>query len=149
MSALSQFHFLRPEWLWLLLPLVLLLGVLWRRSRAGSGWSQVISADLLPHLMEQRLTRRQKLPLAALALGWLAATLALAGPSWEKLPQPVQKKQDALVILLDLSLSVLARDIQPSRLERSRLKLLDLLAQRSEGVTALVAWAGDAHVVSP
>lgn len=149
MSALADFHFLRPEWLWALLPVALLLGLLWRRSRTGSGWSQVISAELLPHLMEQRLSRQQRLPLLALATAWLTATLALAGPSWEKIPQPVQRKQDALVILLDLSLSMLAQDIQPSRLVRSRQKLLDLLEQRGEGVTALVAWAGDAHVVSP
>jgi Ca-activated chloride channel family protein len=88
-------------------------------------------------------------PLLALGLAWLLASLAMAGPSWEKLPQPVQRKEDALVILLDLSLSMLAEDISPSRLVRSRQKLLDLLETRKEGTTALVAYAGDAHVVSP
>jgi len=81
--------------------------------------------------------------------GWLLAILALAGPSWEKLPQPLMQKQDGLVILLDLSYSMYAEDIQPSRLIRARQKILDLLKNRKEGLTGMVSYAGDAHVVSP
>ena len=72
-----------------------------------------------------------------------------AGPTWTRIEQPVERRDDALVIALDLSLSMHARDLQPSRLVRARLKLIDLLRERQEGHTALIGYAGDAHVVTP
>jgi Ca-activated chloride channel family protein len=80
---------------------------------------------------------------------WIVAALAASGPSWQKIPQPVHQKQDALVLVLDLSFSMVAGDLQPTRIDRARQKLLDLLERRREGQTALVAFAGDAHTVTP
>jgi Ca-activated chloride channel family protein len=65
------------------------------------------------------------------------------------LPQPVQKKEDALVIVFDLSLSMFAPDHSPNRLDLAKRKLRDILALREEGQTALVVYAGDAHTVTP
>jgi len=56
-----------------------------------------------------------------------------AGPSFSKIPQPVQQNRDAVVVLFDLSPSMLAADIAPNRLTRARLKLIDLLRSRTEG----------------
>jgi len=81
--------------------------------------------------------------------GGIVSCLALAGPTWEKIPLPVHKQEGALVILFDLSPSMLAEDIKPNRLTRARLKAIDLLQQYREGSVALVAYAGDAHVVTP
>ena len=87
--------------------------------------------------------------------GWLLAAVLLvgavgiAGPAWEKLPRPVEQKNDALIVLFDLSLSMYAEDLAPSRLTRARHKIADVLRRREEGFTALVAFAGDAHTVSP
>ena len=55
----------------------------------------------------------------------------------------------ALVVALDLSLSMFAPDLPPSRLERAKQKIVDLLRKRDEGFTALIAYAGDAHTVAP
>jgi Ca-activated chloride channel family protein len=77
------------------------------------------------------------------------ASIAAAGPAWKKIPQPIQQKQDALVLVLDLSYSMQAQDISPSRTIRAQQKLLDLLRQRAEGQTGLIAYAGDAHIVTP
>ncbi|MEM0953011.1 MAG: VWA domain-containing protein [Pseudomonadota bacterium] len=149
-DLLSQFHFIRPLWLWGILPALLVALLLWRQLRAGRAWSAVISAELLPHLLSDGHTGGPtKLPLWVLLCGWLLAVVALAGPSWERLPQPVERRENALVVLFDLSLSMNVEDISPSRLVRSRQKLLDLLAMKTEGTTGLVAYAGDAHVVSP
>lgn len=142
-------HFLRPEllWLFLLLPPVLWF---WQKRRGNQGdWQQVIDAHLLSHL---QITHRQRRGLSnPFYLGAILALLILAaaGPSTQKIELPVFQKADALVIVLDLSASMLANDVQPSRVKRARQKILDLLALRSEGVTALVAFAGDAHVVTP
>jgi Ca-activated chloride channel homolog len=146
---MMELHLMRPQWLWTLLPALLLLLLLWRqRSRNGS-WQSVIVPDLLRYLVSGSGASRGVNLLPVVFLGWLLAALAASGPSWQKLPQPVHQKQDALVVLLDLSYSMKSADLAPSRLERARQKLLDLLQQRREGQTALIAYAGDAHIVTP
>jgi len=141
--------FLRPWWLLGVLPVVV-LAVLWARRRmAASHWESSIEPALLRVLLEpgSRGGYRRAAWLVAAALA--IATLGLAGPAWQKLPQPVEEKRDALVIVLDLSLSMFAEDVRPSRLVRARQKITDVLRLRREGYTALVAYAGDAHTVAP
>ncbi|OUS07878.1 hypothetical protein A9Q90_04980 [Gammaproteobacteria bacterium 54_18_T64] len=148
-TAIAQFHWLRPWWLTALLPGIALALLLARRSGNNSNWQGVIAAELLPYLIEQDGgTQRQRLHWWLL-VPWLCACLALAGPSWNKIPLPIHKQQTPLVILLDLSPSMWAEDLKPNRLTRARLKLIDLLHTRQEGTTALVAYAGDAHIVTP
>lgn len=150
MSLLADFHFLRPAWLLLLLPALALSIALYRARRRGGSWQTVIAPALLPYLLEAGPgpgRRGGAVPL--LLAAWLLATVAAAGPSWVRQPLPVLQKQDALVVVLDLSYSLWARDLAPSRIDRAQRKVLDLLGRRDEGQTALVAYAGDAHVVAP
>ncbi|OUS09419.1 hypothetical protein A9Q89_12955 [Gammaproteobacteria bacterium 53_120_T64] len=148
-TAIAEFHWLRPWWFVALLPGIALALLLARRSASNSNWQGVIAPELLPYLVEQGGgAQRQRLHWWLL-VPWLCACLALAGPSWHKIPLPIHKQQTPLVILLDLSPSMLAEDLKPNRLTRARLKLIDLLHARQEGTTALVAYAGDAHVVTP
>lgn len=147
---MENFHFLRPYWLLALLPLV---GVLWRlyraRYRAGS-LQRICDAALLPFLLIDRPGAQQgRLGLPLLALGGVLAIFALAGPVWERLPVPVFRNAEALVILLDLSAPMDASDIQPSRLERARYKIADVLRLRRDGQTGLVVYSGDAFTVTP
>jgi Ca-activated chloride channel family protein len=142
-------HLIRPEWLWALLPAVILAVLLWRHRRRRGSWSGVIAPELLPFLVGPGDDSRAANLLPLIFLGWVLAALAASGPSWEKLPQPVHQKQDALVVLLDLSYSMKSEDLAPSRLDRARQKILDLLAARREGQTGLIAYAGDAHIVTP
>lgn len=146
---MQQFHFLRPYWLWLLLPALMIVLILKRRGARDGDWSRVIAPELLQHLLSGDQRRRSARGLYALLLLWCLGALAAAGPSWQQLPQPVLQKQDALVLVMDLSYSMLATDLEPSRADRVRRKLLDLLRQREEGLSALIAYAGDAHVVAP
>lgn len=149
MAFLSDLHLLRPHWLWLLVPVALLIWWLVRRRENVGSWQGVIAPELLPYLIQGTSTQRRRGWLPVLALGWAVAVLAITGPSWQKLPQPVLQKQDALVLVLDLSYSMWAQDMRPSRIDRARRKLLDLLDMRKEGQTGLIAFAGDAHVVTP
>ncbi len=149
LDHLLAFHFIRPAWLFAL-PLVgIALWALNRVQRQGDQWTSLINPALLPHLLDgkQRASSRNHTPwlLVPLVLG----VLALAGPAWQKLPQPLERNGSALVILWDLSPSVLAQDTKPSRLERGRLKIIDLLKARKDGQTALIAYSGQAHVVAP
>lgn len=148
---LDNFHFMRPWWL-LAIPAVLL--IFWRlRQHAGdSDWPAFISPHLLQYLVTQtgpaKQTQRSTLHILWLVLGVLLV-LALAGPAWKRLPQPVEEKVNAMVIVLDLSLSMTSTDITPSRIARARFKIQDILSQRKEGLTGLVVYAGDAHTVVP
>ncbi len=149
MAQFSELHLMRPEWLWALLPAAVLALLLWYFRGKGGSWSDVIAPNLLPYLVGKQQAARGPNLLPVLFLAWVIATVAAAGPAWEKLPQPIHQKQDALVLVLDLSYSMMAQDLSPSRLIRARQKLLDLLEQRGEGQTGLIAYAGDAHIVTP
>jgi len=151
MDALTAFHFLRPWWL-LALPLWLWLSFyIWRKGANGDGWAAVCDPALLSYLTGDATATQQRsnMALIALLLAGSLALLALAGPVWKQLPQPVYRAQSALVIGLDLSRSMLAEDMKPNRLQRAKLKLQDILAARKEGQTALVVFAGAAFDVVP
>lgn len=145
---IADFHFLRPAWLALLAPLAWLCWRLARRADGSAVLERFCDSALLPHL-QVRLgapVRRRLLPFA---LGGVLGVLALAGPTVERVPQPVYREQTALVVLLDLSRSMNAQDLVPSRLERARFKIRDLLAARRRGQTALLVYTDRAFVVAP
>ncbi len=146
---MNEFHFLRPDWLWLLPPLAMLLFWLWRQQLHSRNWQAVCDSQLLPYLLLGRSQRRRNWPLHLILLALLLAVIALARPTWERLPQPLFRQHSALVILLDLSASMNSADLKPSRLVRAQLKIADILQQRREGQTALVVFAGDAFTVTP
>jgi len=150
MNEFDALHFIRPLWL-LLLPLVVILPWVWKRTRRPAGdWSKVCDPHLLRWLSVKQVTeqgRRGGPWLSALAL--LIVILALAGPSWQKLPDTAFSARDARVIVVDLSRSMLAEDVRPNRLTRARFRLDDLLAATEEGQVGLVSYAGDAYIVSP
>lgn len=141
-------HLARPEALWALaaLPLIALLWH-WRRRRS-SVWRHNVDAHLLPHLLVAG-GRRAWGGLLLLLLGWTLAVLALAGPGWRQLPQPLWQAPAPLVVALDLSSRVTATDLPPSRLLQARAKLATLLRERSGGELALLAYADDAYTVAP
>ncbi|MFH1215171.1 MAG: VWA domain-containing protein [Pseudomonadota bacterium] len=148
-EIISQFHFLRPAWFFVFIPTALLLAALWRQHFRQSGLEGICDADLLPHLLLDQGRSSRKRPLALLAAAWLLAVTALAGPVWKQQPQTTYRLGSGRVLVLDLSPSMAATDITPSRLERARYKLNDILQQSREGRTGLVVFSGDPHVVVP
>ena len=147
-SDFSQLHLLRPLALLGLIPaLIAVVLAQWRKRSAGN-WEKIINPALLPYLMQGETSKKQRGMIWVL-LAWMIACLALAGPSWQKLPQPVHKKDAALILIMDLSPSMLAEDVKPSRLERARFKLIDILKNRSEGFSALVVYGGAAYTLTP
>ncbi len=150
MMDMLPLHFIRPLWL-AALPLAVILPLLWRHLRRPSGdWSTVCDAHLLRWLSVGDAAAKPSRSGPWLAgLVWLIAALALAGPSWEKLPDSSYTARDARVLVLDLSLSMLAEDLKPNRLTQARFRLSDMLDETLEGQTGLVSYAGDAYVVSP
>jgi len=146
---MDDFHFLRPLWL-LALPLgPLLAWVLWRRMHAGVQWRDVCDPHLLPHLLVAPAGARSRFAYWLLIAATTLALLALAGPAWERLEQPVYRTLNARAIVLDLSRSMDATDFQPSRITRARFKVVDILRRSRDRPVGLAVFAGDGFIVTP
>ncbi|MDV9040464.1 tetratricopeptide repeat protein [Stenotrophomonas sp. RAC2] len=144
----NALHFLRPEWLWALLALPVILALALYRQRRSDVWRQAVDAHLLPHLLAAGTRRRARLPWALL-LGWTLASLAMAGPSWRQQAQPMFQASAPLLVVLDLSSRITATDLPPSRLLQARAKVGELLRARQGGQVGLVVYADDAYTVAP
>ncbi len=148
--SLADFHFIRPYWFLALLPVAIFIILSLRNKLARGNWSEVCDDALLPFILQdsdQHAKRRWSS--IAMSIASLLAIIALAGPTWERLPTPTFRNDAALVIALDLSRSMNATDIKPNRLIRARYKVADILQQRKDGLTALLVYAGDAFTVTP
>ncbi|MGK0298422.1 MAG: Ca-activated chloride channel family protein [Gammaproteobacteria bacterium] len=145
----DEFLFLRPYWMLAFIPLIAMLFIMVKRKLRSRKWESLCDKELLPYILigDEPVSKRT----SAILLGLTGALLilSLAGPVWEKLPQPVFSTQSALIIALDLSRSMNATDILPSRIDRARFKVTDILQKRGEGETALLVYAGDAFTVTP
>ncbi len=149
-QLMEGLQFLRPQWLLALPPLLLLFWSLWRRRHGATPWAAVVDPHLLRRLLiagSPVAVRRQLIPLG---LAWLLAVLALAGPSWQRLP-PLQYRPQVppLVIALDLSRSMSVRDLSPSRLAVAKAKLHQLLQRLSHRPVALLVFSATAHRALP
>jgi len=145
----ADFHFLRPDWLWVL-PLILAAVTLLAYRKLGAGnWQDVVDPALAPFVLSRSAKRRSDYRWFLLGLGGIFGVIALAGPAWQRIEQPVFRSDQALVVALDLSRSMDARDVAPSRLIRARLKIQDLLEKRGSGQTALIVYSSNAFTVTP
>ena len=141
-------HFLRPEWFFALLPLLIILILIWKSERLNSTWSRYIS----PHLANFLVSKSQQVKrsnLGYLAASWFIAVLALSGPAISKQSLPVFEAAQGRVIIMDMSLSMYATDLAPNRLTQAKFKATDLIEALTEGETGLIAYAGDAFTISP
>ncbi len=142
-------HWFRPAWL-LLLPLLgWLLWKVWNREKRVGRWQLLLPTAFHSTLLSGANGRGSKTPWIALGLAWLLAVLALLGPSWQRVEQTSQKPADPLVVMLELTPDMLATDVAPNRLEQAKRKLLDLLQARRDMQTAIIVYAGSAHVLVP
>jgi Ca-activated chloride channel family protein len=146
---IGDFHFLRPCWFLALLPVALIVLGIRHAENASRPWRGIIAPHLLPHLLGGKTERSRFGPQQFLMLGWLLAVIALAGPAWRREPAPFADDTAALAIVVKATPSMKTEDVQPDRLTRAVEKIHDLLAQRKGAKTALIAYAGSAHVVMP
>lgn len=148
-ELIGNFHFLRPVWLIALVPALLI----WWRLFSGRDPRIGLADDIAPHLLDRLVTspsqRPSVRPVTLLLPIWLIAILAVAGPSFRRQPSPFAEDASQLVLVVKMTPSMLTTDLQPSRLERTRTKLHDLLQSRKGAGTALITYAGTAHLVMP
>lgn len=145
----QDFHFLRPEWFWALVPLFFAVWYVKHWQASATGWQGIIANHLYKYLVSPGKQKSTSLFIPLLALAWLLSVVALAGPTWERIPQPVYQVKAGHVVVMDMSLSMRATDLTPDRLSRAKYKAIDLVNLINEGDLGLVAYAGDAFIISP
>ncbi len=109
----------------------------------------MIAPHLLDHLFVRPKERTKLRPIHLFGIAMLLAVLMAAGPSWRREPPPFTVDTAPLILALDLSRSMLVKDVQPSRLERAQQKARDILDTRQGARTGLLVYAGTAHLVLP
>ncbi|TKZ19208.1 VWA domain-containing protein [Shimia litoralis] len=149
LDAISVLHVLRP---WFLIAIPVILG-LWWNVRNPRAQDQDAASGIAPHLAEaltvgSNATKNLQ-PIDGIALALCLGTLAAAGPTWSRVPNPFLSQTAPLVVALEVSESMTNPDVSPSRLERARFKIQDLVGRRAGASTALVAYGGTAHRVAP
>ncbi|HEY6977287.1 MAG TPA: VWA domain-containing protein [Chitinophagaceae bacterium] len=145
----KQFHFLRPNALYLFIPVGVIVLLLLAGNREQRKWKHIIQPALRPFMFSKASVWAILLPLLLFIIGSSFAIIGLAGPTWKKKNIPGEKIQAVALIALDLSRSMLATDIQPNRLERAKFKISDFLDANPRARAGLVAFAGTAHPVLP
>lgn len=145
----DNFHFLRPDFLWLSIPLAIILILSLVGSREAVKWKKVIAPHLRPYVIKKGSESLKKWMQIALVFILSIATIGVAGPTWKMSEVPDKKLETPLVIALDLSQSMMATDIQPNRLERAKFKIKDLLAENPKARISLIGFAGSAHTIVP
>lgn len=148
-DSLLPFTFLRPLWLLGIAPALLLCWYLYRHRRQHSGWDALLPANLRRALLQQHSGRHYLGRYLLLGSVWTLALLILAGPAWES--DNTQRREDSgsLIIVMQVSRSMLSNDLPPTRLEQAKRKIRDLLRDYPDRRVALIAYAGSAHLVAP
>lgn len=147
---MSMFHFLRPEYLLFLVPVWVLVWWLLKQQSDDKKWKDVIDAKLLKHLLVQPKQNASKVsPPWHLAIVLTLLTVAISGPSWKLKESPFTKDDTKIAFLISVKESMLTTDIQPDRLQRTTIKVTDLLESRADTQSALIAYSGTAHLVLP
>jgi len=146
----ADFHLLRPWALLALIPAALIALAGWRAiGRGRDDWTALVDAHLLRHLAVRGESGGRRWPLALLLVAWVLACLALAGPTWQKLPSPALERLDPTVMALSLGHTMDAADASPNRLTAARHKLEDLIARMRGGQLGLIVYADVPFVASP
>ena len=153
----TNFHFIRPFWLLAIFVLFFVLWLLKKHQFHQSPWQKFLPPHLSGVLLEGASNNSsasnkalyERLFLSKPLIIGLLIIIALAGPTWQKLPQPVYQTERGSVLIMDMSYSMYATDIKPNRLTRARFKAVDLLNKINDGDVGLIAYAGDAFIISP
>ncbi len=150
-SSFVPLEFLRPLWLIVFFIIVIATAIRFifrtkfKHKLAGQS---LIAAHLSAHIVSKPSVVK-RLYFSRFYLLASIMSLALAGPSFRSVNIPLHEMEKAQVIVFDLSYSMYATDLKPNRLSQARYKAIDFIKQSQEGETGLIAYAGDAFVISP
>lgn len=143
-------RFAEPMFLWglLTLPLFALLFV-YAYHRRKKLAARFVSLSMLPKLSTSVSPWRRLAKVTILLFAIAFLFVALARPQWGRKMEHIERRGLDLVLLQDISLSMLAEDIKPNRLTRSRHEISAFLESLSGDRVGLVAFSGEAQVMVP
>ncbi|WP_223421499.1 vWA domain-containing protein [Tateyamaria pelophila] len=148
-DLIGVFHFLRPFWLLALVPIALI----WWQVRPRRVAREDMAEGLAPHLARALTvgsqSGRRVYPIDGMALTLAMLVVATAGPTWSRMTNPLLAQTAPLAVVLKVTPSMENVDVQPTRHKRASFKILDLIERRGGAQTALFAYAGSAHRVTP
>lgn len=141
---------LHPAYLWTLLAAPLVAGLfLWAAWRRREARRRLGDAPLVARLTAAVSPRRRRWKAALVTAGVLLVAAALAGPRYGTQLREVEREGVDLVVALDVSLSMQAQDVAPSRLARAKNEIKKLLEELRGDRVGLVLFAGDAFIQCP
>lgn len=146
---MAELQFLRPEWFYAAAVLIFLPFLVYTRRRSGGAWRAAADWSLLQAQLVPVRVKKIVFPVVLLGACQIAAIFALAGPAFEKLPQPVLKQGADTVFLTDISVFMTVGDVKPSRMRRAAFKLSDMLKQTRDGQNALILYDNEEFVATP
>ncbi|MFC4992403.1 vWA domain-containing protein [Rubritalea tangerina] len=146
---MADFHFIRPWFLLAIVPVAIVLYGMFRQRGGKNAWEGVMDAHLFKHLEVGKGGGQRWRPIHVLSVVWVLSVIGLAGPTWQKQGSPFAEEQAGVVVVMKLSGSMEATDVQPSRLERAKFKMRDLIEARAGASHALIVYSGSAHLVMP
>lgn len=149
LSSVEAFHLLRPIWA-LCFPVILLV---WWKVRQRDESRDTHQSGIARHLADAMTLKQTGAgrwrPIDTTALALLLLVFAACGPTWSRVPSPFQSQTAPMVVVMELTRSMESPDLQPSRLERAKFKVLDLIERRAGARTAVIVYAGSAHRLAP
>jgi Ca-activated chloride channel family protein len=147
---MSDFRFLEPHWVHALWALVAVLGVLfWLERRGGEALDRLMASRLQERLVQKPSPSSRRVSLLLVGLACAFLVLALMRPQWGLHYVPAARVGAEIMVCLDVSKSMLAEDVAPSRLERAKAEIRDLLPFLDGDYVGLIAFAGRASVLAP
>ena len=133
--------------LWLLLPLLFFFRWAWRQRLESL--KRFGSLELIERLMEGVSREKQKGKLALLFLVFLFSLFALSRPMWGQKEHQIVSRGHDILLVLDVSKSMLAEDIRPNRLAKAKQEIAALFNRMEGNRIGLVIFAGDAFMQCP
>jgi Ca-activated chloride channel family protein len=146
---MQHFHFLRPYWLLAFVIIYYIIRAFSLRDDSLAQWRNLMSDEVLSHLTVSGNNNNWLSPQKMSLILSVPLCIVLMGPTWQQQPSPFSENNAPLIIALDVSKTMEQDDVQPSRLLRAKQKVIELLEIRGDSKTALIAFAGSAHIVMP
>ncbi len=139
----------RALWLLFAVPVVLLPAYIWCFWRKAKTLRILASNEMLKKINTSVSLKKQIFKAFLLITAFVSVVVALTKPQWNPQTRKIKRAGRDVVILLDTSRSMLAEDIKPSRLERLKIAVRDLLERLKGDRIAIVTFAGNASVKCP
>lgn len=145
----EDFHFLRNDYVWEGIAVLVLISIGLLFHKEPNAWKKHISKHLQPYVIQKGTTWKTSLIRLSVIFMFCIGFIAYLGPTWNKINGPTKKIKSQFVIALDLSKSMLTKDVSPTRLERAKFKIHDLLEANPRAETNLMVFSGSTHVAIP